>query len=334
MRSNTPVAPLGILPAEQVRAYGSDGAQLLTYLSWQVPDADGWITVSDSKIEQDTGLTYRAIRRAVRRLERAGVLEIQREARKTPRYRFLADSEDEALREYWARLATIYPKREGGHDLHEAYQIFRRLIRAGEDPNQILLAAEIYRLEQDNRARTPGQGTGSKYVKKLKNWLRDRDYRRYVSEGDSKRAVSASRADARPEPPPAPRPEPEPVPEPVPNAIPYTNGDAPLKGDPLPYRSPVDEFKRRVGLLPPEPEPVPVQGVQGAITPTPNAHANEQQSPETQAEEKNDLRDKIDGEEIDPEVEREIQREIQRMENALRLRELRLKLVHKYKMSE
>jgi DNA-binding transcriptional ArsR family regulator len=76
-----------IVPIERVHQYGL-GAWLIAYLNEIAPDQEGWIAVSDRQIHRDTGLPFRTIRRELNKLERAGILEIQREPRKTPRYRF------------------------------------------------------------------------------------------------------------------------------------------------------------------------------------------------------------------------------------------------------
>jgi len=78
-----------VISPENVRKYGAEGAALLAYLDMLACEQDGWIAVSDRQIGREMGMSYRAIRRALRRLSQAGVLEIHREPRKTPRYRFV-----------------------------------------------------------------------------------------------------------------------------------------------------------------------------------------------------------------------------------------------------
>jgi len=77
-----------IVQVRQVHQYGL-GAWLIAYLSKLEPDGDGWIKVSDRQIHRDTGLPFRTIVRELSKLANEGILEIHREARKTPRYRFI-----------------------------------------------------------------------------------------------------------------------------------------------------------------------------------------------------------------------------------------------------
>jgi hypothetical protein len=221
---------------ENIRKYGTGGAVLLAYLDTLAPDQDGWIAVSDRQIERETGMSYRAIRRAVCRLSRSSLLEIHREPRKTPRYRF-AHADEQAL-PCWQELTRVYPERHEPHHLSEAYRIFCQLVREGEDPRRIVQAAKIYRLEQDARAKRRGQGTGSKYVKELSNWLSERLYLKYFTEEASV--------------PKHAKPTHEPKQEPVPTEIiPHTDGHAKPNGDAPPIAvSRADEVLLRLGINP------------------------------------------------------------------------------------
>jgi hypothetical protein len=111
-------------------------------------------------------------------------------------------------------------------------------VREGEDPRRIVQAAKIYRLEQDARAKRRGQGTGSKYVKELSNWLSDRLYLKHFTEEASLPKHAK----------PTHEPEQEPVPTEI---IPHTNGHAKPNGDaPTIAVSRADEVLLRLGINP------------------------------------------------------------------------------------
>jgi len=249
-----------------VREYSAEGAVLLAYMNDLALDSEGWITVSDRQIREDLGFCHRVLRRALRRLVQAGILEMRREPRKTPRYRFTHDNE-QAL-PYWQELIRVYPERHEPHHLAEAYLVFCKLVREGEDPRRIVQAAKIYRLEQDARTKRRGQGTGTKYVKELSNWLKDRLYLKYFTDGASMPttpnglpeglpsanglAKSQQSVNGLPKGQQQAEPTHEPEQEPVPTQIiPHTNGHAKTNGDAPPIAvSRADEVLIRLGIDP------------------------------------------------------------------------------------